>query len=105
ANLLEDTEYIGVADMTVLVSAVSALDPATCPEVGRLIQQEGLRLREFGPRERLWLLAISATHADESDIRDQLLAGGEPVLLPDWAHPLGARYQKIVGHTRAVRAL
>jgi WD40 repeat protein len=104
-ELVADRDFIGVADVAPLISALGSLNPGDCPEIGHLILQEGLRLAEFGPNERLWLLALSATHAGQHATRDHLLGDEEWDVVPEWAQALGSTYRKLTGHTGAVHAL
>jgi WD40 repeat protein len=103
--LLDSAGFIGAASIPPLISALSAQDPLACSELGQLILQEGLRLRDLKAQERVWLLAISAMHAGQPAIRDQLLSDARPMLFPEWAHALGGYYQKFNGHPGSIQAL
>jgi WD40 repeat protein/S1-C subfamily serine protease len=104
-NLLEQSDYIGIANISTLLSVLGSLDQTTLSEVGVLVLREGLRLKNLSAAERIWLLAVSATHASWTAVRDRLLGEKKFALLPKWAHPLGVAHQKFTGPVGPVHSV
>jgi hypothetical protein len=105
-ELLDDLDYLAVADMDALAATVQADPAARQVPMGAVIQSCAHRTRKPGREQRLALLALTAAHLGFAEHRDRINAA-LPAHLPNvaWAHTLGRPHRQLVGHTGRVSAV
>jgi WD40 repeat protein len=104
ARLIDDAEFLAVADLARLVPLVRmATEVATTP-TAVILRQVGARAAPLPPSRRTRLLALAAAHLGLRS-RGEQTGGGTEDFSPRWAHSLGEAHEELTGHAGAVYAV
>jgi hypothetical protein len=104
-TLLDDTDFLGRADLTRLVPVLTDVPPADRPPMAAVVLMAAGRAARLHPDLRLRLLALTAAHVGVHDSLAVLSRALAPGLQPVWAHSLGHPNQRLTDHTGSVCAV
>ncbi len=101
-SLLNEVDYLAVADFTRLLPLLAPGTPVADSPTGELVRRVGSRAAPLPPDRRLRLLALAAAHLGIPDLPRQLAAAAGGPVRPRWAHSLGTPHRELTGHTGPV---
>jgi hypothetical protein len=104
-DLISDTEYLGVADIELLLRPLDRIPVDQRPAEAWVIIRVAHLAAALQPPERLMLLSIAAAHLGQPAFAWRLAHGGSLPVRPLWAHTLGTPHRTLTGHTGPVEAL
>lgn len=102
ASLVEDADFLAVADFERLLPLLVPGTPAAEGPVGVVVRRAGSRAASLPPARRARALSLTAAHLGLPELHERFAGVLPGRAVPSWAHSLGTRHQELTGHVDPV---
>jgi hypothetical protein len=104
-DLIDDTGFLGHADLSRLVPTLVAVLPVKRPHMATVVLDAADRVFGLAADVRLGLFALTAAHLGLRDAQTTLTGSLGQGWRPLWAHSLGQPHQRLIGHSGDVNGV